>query len=82
MSERIVIDVEARLVDHDAVMIPYVVERRGVLPVSYTHLDVYKRQAWNRVYLDGKWSIVDATLVAMNYTKKMKGSDYKMERYY
>lgn len=38
--------------------------------------------AWNRVYLDGKWSIVDATLVAMNYTKKMTGSDYKMDRYY
>lgn len=38
--------------------------------------------AWNRVYLDGKWSIVDATLVAMNYTKKMSASDYKLERYY
>ena len=38
--------------------------------------------AWNRVYLDGKWSIVDATLVAMNYSKKMSASDYKLERYY
>ena len=38
--------------------------------------------AWNRVYLDGEWSIVDATLRVMNYGKEVRASDYRMERYY
>ena len=27
----------------------------GVIPVSYTHLDVYKRQPWNRNGLNSPW---------------------------
>lgn len=38
--------------------------------------------AWNRVYLDGEWRLVDATLKIMNYGKEVKASDYRMERYY
>ena len=28
-------------------------EKDGVKPVSYTHLDVYKRQRWNRSAITG-----------------------------
>ena len=51
------------------------------IPVSYTHLDVYKRQAWNRFRLRGLEKVkTEFTLVAIahNLRKLAKKNSFRV----